>query len=102
MFISARAETLCWHDSHSMGFTYKATRPRAKQKALKFSHDLSWRECLFMNIHDNERLKASLNRYANKNLHNTLKSVQYILCLEDQFVEKSQLVAASVQHKRIF
>lgn len=92
MFISARAEALCWHDSHSMGFTYKMTRPRAKQKRLKFSHDRSWCECLFMNIHNNCRLKTSLNRYLAKNLHNALRRVQYNLCLEGDFVEKSHLV----------
>lgn len=92
MFISARAEALSWHDSHSMGFTYKMTRPRAKQRRLKFSHDRSRRECLFMNAYNNYRLKTSLNRYLVKNLHNARQSVQYNLCLEGDFVRKSHLV----------
>ena len=71
VFISARAHALSWHDSNSMGFTYNVTRPKAKQKALKFSHDQSWCECLFMNIRNNCCLKTSLNTNA-KNLNNAL------------------------------
>lgn len=47
MFIPARAEALCCYDSHPIGFTYKATPPSARQKALKFSHDRNWWSCLF-------------------------------------------------------